>query len=200
MNRPTSLRSLVVTVSAVSDLAVLGACGGDDDKDASGDKTSSSSSTPSIAPATGDKAEGEGFSFTVPEGWRDITDEIPGFSPEVAYAAPEPQDGFTTNINVLKEPGFSGRSTEEVVEATAEQLGTMGFQEVQQLDPFTLDDKKIGVISATASQNSVTYRTRQYFVGGDDKGWVVTFSFPASSTPDEQKKLAESVMTTWDWS
>ncbi len=198
----TRTRSALVSIAA---LAVLGACSGDDGGDAKesggGDSSSSSSpSAPAVDPATGEKAETDAFSFNAPEGWRDVTDQIPGYDPEVAYAATQAQDGFTTNVNVLPEPAFESRSVDEVVPATVKQLETMGFKDVQELEPFTVEGEEAGVISAQASQNSVTYRTRQYFLADDDKGWVVTFSFPASATPDAQAELAESVMSTWSWS
>ncbi|WP_019144336.1 hypothetical protein [Aeromicrobium massiliense] len=200
----TRTRSALVSVAA---LAVLTACSGDDGDDkgaGSGSESSSSSSAspsaPAVDPATGEKAETDAFSFNAPEGWRDVTDQIPGYDPEVAYAATQAQDGFTTNVNVLPEPAFESRSMDEVVPATAKQLENMGFKQVQELEPFTVEGEEAGVISAEASQNAVTYRTRQYFLANDDKGWVVTFSFPASATPDAQAELAESVMSTWSWS
>jgi hypothetical protein len=201
----TRTRSALVSIAA---LAVLTACSGDDGGDkgsGSGSEGSSSSSSaspsaPAVDPATGEKAETDAFSFNAPEGWRDVTDQIPGYDPEIAYAAAQAQDGFTTNVNVLPEPAFQSRSLDEVLPATVKQLETMGFKDVQEQDRFTVAGDEAGVISAEASQNSVTYRTRQYFLAKDDKGWVVTFSFPASTTPDAQAELAESVMTTWSWS
>ena len=198
----TRTRTALVSIAA---LAVLGACSSDDGGDTGSGKGSDSSSSaaqsaPAVEPATGEKAETDAFSFTAPEGWRDVTDQIPGYDPEIAYAATEAQDGFTTNVNVLPEPAFQSRSVDEVVPATVKQLETMGFKDVQEQDRFTVAGEEAGVISAEASQNAVTYRTRQYFLAKDDKGWVVTFSFPASTTPDAQAELAESVMTTWTWS
>jgi hypothetical protein len=126
---------------------------------------------------------------------------IPGFSPEVAYSAPDAQDGFATNLNVLPEPGLGqGRPVGQVVEGTVPQLEASGFQEVEQHDPFVVDGKEAGVVTALASQNGVSYRTRQYFLSTDDAGWIVTFSFPQATPGADQAELAESVMTTWTWS
>lgn len=195
MTRSLRTRALLASVST---LLVLGACGGSDD-DTSSAKETTSAATPSVEPATGDEVEADGFSFTAPEGWVDVTDKIPGYTPAAAYSAPNATDGFSANVNVLQEPNAAGVSMDEVVEQGTQQLEAAGFTEVEAEDTIEVDGAETAVLTAQGAQNGVQYRTRQYFALADDAAWVITFSFPANSDEADRTKLAESVMTTWSW-
>ncbi len=188
-------------VAALSTVLVLGACGGGDDDSGSAEKKSASSSaTLDAEPAAGEKARSEAFSFTAPEGWTDVTDQVPGFSPVVAYADTQTTGAFATNVNVVEEPNVGDRDAEELADASTQQLEASGFTDLTPGDTVQVDGGDAAIISASTDQGGTSYRTRQYFLVHDERGWVVTFSYPSDTSEDDQQELAESVMATWAWS
>lgn len=179
-------RSLRAMAAAVTASVVLVACGGSDD----------GGTDSSAEPAGGSEAQSSDFSFTAPDGWEDVTEQMGGFNAEAAWADPEPEGDFATNLNVIREPnGFDG-DTAEYVEANLRSLEAAGFDDLTEAGTFG----DFEVVTAGAEQNGVSYLVNQYYAARDGDGWVVTFSFPEGTSDDERTALAESVMQTWEWS
>lgn len=186
-------RSLRAMTAAVAASLVLVACGASDDTGSGNGNGNGASS--SVEPATGSEAQASDFSFTAPDGWEDVTEQMDGFDPEAAWADPEPEGDFATNVNVIREPnGFDG-DTDEYVEANLRSLEAAGFADLTEAGTFG----EFEVVTAGAEQNGVSYLVNQYYAARDGDGWVVTFSFPEGTSEEERTELAESVMQTWEW-
>ncbi|GAA2082003.1 hypothetical protein GCM10009821_23450 [Aeromicrobium halocynthiae] len=186
-------RSLRAMTAAVAASLVLVACGGSDDTESGNGNGNGASS--SVEPASGGQTQTDEFTFTAPDGWEDVVDQMDGFDPEAAWADPEPEGDFATNLNVIREPnGFDG-DTEEYVEANLRSLEAAGFADLTEAGTFG----DFAVVTAGAEQNGVSYLVNQYYAARDGNGWVVTFSFPEGTSDAERTELAESVMQTWEW-
>ncbi|WP_375001725.1 hypothetical protein [Aeromicrobium sp. CTD01-1L150] len=188
------MRSLPLRLAAALTAAtLLAACGGgSDDSDAD---NGTDEPTTSVEAASGETASTDDFSFTAPEGWNDVTDDIPGFDPEIAYAAQSSDSDFNDNVNVVREPNAFDGTAEEYADANVDALSQGGYDEPRKIGTF--DDWV--VVAAGADQNGVTYVVNQYYTVVDDQGWVVTFSFAGDTPEDERSELADSVMQTWAW-
>jgi hypothetical protein len=65
-----------------------------------------------------DRVEGDGYSYAVPDGWRDVSDraedepglEVAGIGPDTLVIG-ERKDDFATNVNVILEPGLPDELT-----------------------------------------------------------------------------------------
>ncbi|REK73381.1 hypothetical protein DX116_07470 [Aeromicrobium endophyticum] len=73
-------------------------------------------------------------------------------------------------------------------------------QEVEVEDPTDIDGEEAARISALLTLNGNKYRTEQFAVDHDGKGYIVTFSFSETVSDDDRDELAESVLATWKWS
>lgn len=188
-------RSLRAMTAAVAASLVLVACGGSDDAETSNGGNGNGGSS-SVEPASGGQTITSAFTFTAPDGWEDVVDQMGGFNPEAAWADPEPEGDFATNLNVIREPnGFDG-DTDEYVEANLRSLEAAGFADLTEAGSFG----DFRVVTAGAEQNGVSYLVNQYYAARDGEGYVVTFSFPEGTSDTERTELAESVMQTWEWS
>ncbi|RYI99300.1 MAG: hypothetical protein EON52_26200 [Actinomycetales bacterium] len=189
---------LVATVLTAS--LALTACGGNDDKKA--DDATSSDSAPAVAASTGEEQSTSDFSFNAPDGWKaNDGSAAPSINFEVLAIDPDDKDGFSDNVNVVSEPAIA-RYDDLDDRAKAAEKGLAGLQtEGLKVDePVTVDGEDAAVISATATAGGGQYDIIQYYVShGDDKGYVVTFSFSTDRPEAEQQEIAQSVAASWKW-
>ncbi|MFC5676366.1 hypothetical protein [Aeromicrobium endophyticum] len=201
-----TLTRRVAALAVVSTLTLAG-CGGSDDDKPDTDTSSSASDSDSdsgsdadsdVAPATGDVITADGFSFNAPEGWTDAKDVNPA---AVALAANrQDTDGFADNVNVIEDPTVVDADIDELESSIERVLKNADSQEVEVEDPTDIDGEEAARISALLTLNGNKYRTEQFAVDHDGKGYIVTFSFSETVSDDDRDELAESVLATWKWS
>jgi hypothetical protein len=147
-----------------------------------------------------DRVDGDGYSYAVPDDWRDVSGEAqdePGL--EVAGIGPdslvmgEREDGFTTNVNVIVEPGLPGGITlPEYADITIDGLrdpAAAGFppelvQTIESLDPrgitaprdAELGDEQALAWDFTSTQEGRDLRIRQLTALVDGTGYNVTLT------------------------
>jgi hypothetical protein len=192
-----TLTRRVAALAVVSTLTLAG-CGGSDGDDApSGDASSSADAPDDVAPATGDTITADGFSFKAPEGWTDAKDVNPS---AIALAANrQDTDGFADNVNVIADPTIVGADMDKLESSIEKVLTNANAKDVEVEDPIDVDGEEAARISAAFELNGNRYRTEQFAVDHDKKGYVVTFSFSENVPDDERDKVAESVLATWTW-
>ncbi|MBD8607042.1 hypothetical protein IFT73_09265 [Aeromicrobium sp. CFBP 8757] len=205
-----TLTRRVAALAIVSSLTLAG-CGGSDggSDDSSSDNDSSSSATTDapdddtdsgsdVAPATGDVISGTGFSFNAPEGWTDAKDVLPS---ALAVAANRSDaDGFSDNINVIEDKTIVDVDRDDLEAAVKRVLEGVNAQDVTIKDPVDVAGEEAVTVAAVLEQNGTKYRTEQFAVSHDGKGYVVTFSFSDTVSEDDREDLTDSVLETWKWS
>ena len=147
-----------------------------------------------------ERVEGDGYSYAVPDGWRDVSDEaedepgleVAGIGPDTLVVG-EREDGFATNVNVILEPGLPGGITlPEYADITIDGLRdpeAAGFppelvQTIESLDPrgitaprdAELGDEEALAWDFTSTQEGRDLRIRQLSTVVDGTGYNVTLT------------------------
>lgn len=138
------------------------------------------------------------FTFIPPDGWEDISDEPTVAQAEIAYRDEEPVNGFAANVNIIKTPGQK-MSVEDLEEAGIAELEAGGFSDVAADDPYEVDGEESPVVTSTATQQGITYQTRQYYAQYDGAYYIITFSFSPDVDQDEVVDVSESIIDSWRW-
>jgi hypothetical protein len=189
---------------AVACLAVAaGGCGDDDDEEE-------------------DRVVGKGYTYAVPEGWRDISDEaddapeleVAGIGPDTAVIG-EREDGFATNVNVIREGGLpAGVTTPQYGDITLAGLrdpAAAGFPQevvevIESLNPREISeprDAELGDEEAvawdyTSTQEGRVLRIRQVAAVVDKTGYTVTLtSLPEAE--EEGVDVFDELIDSWRW-
>ena len=196
----TLRRLLILPVLLMA--ALLVGCGSDDsDSDNSGSSSErGSKDDPTDEPEEDrDGAVGtDDFTFIPPDGWEDISDEPTVAQAEIAYRDDEPVNGFAPNVNVIRTSGPK-MSVEDLEEAGIAELEAGGFQDVAADDPYEVDGEESPVVTSLASQQGITYQTRQYYAQYDGAYYIITFSFSPDVADDEVVEVSESIIDSWRW-
>jgi hypothetical protein len=203
-----TLTRRVAALAVVSTLTLAGCGGSDGDDDAKKSDTGSSSTTDApddsddsddsgVAPAAGDTITAEGFSFKAPEGWSDAKDVNPS---ALALAANrQDNDGFADNVNVIADPTIVDADMDTLESSIEKVLKGANAKDVKVEDPIEVGGEEAARISAAFELNGNRYRTEQFAVDHDGKGYVVTFSFSEDVPDADRDELSESVLKTWSW-
>jgi hypothetical protein len=167
-----------------------------------------------------ERVEGDGYSYAVPDGWRDVSDEAedePGL--EVAGIGPdtlvigEREDGFASNVNVILEAGLPAEMTvPEYVDITINGLrdpAAAGFppelvETIESIRPTEITeprDAALGDEEALAwdynsTQGGRQLRIRQVATVVDETGYTVTLTVLPQHREDGLDAL-EQVTDSW---
>jgi hypothetical protein len=193
-----AIRSPLAALLALAMLAAAG-CGGDD----------------------GDSIDGNGYSYSVPEGWEDASDsEAADEASEVigvrfdSLVNGEAKDGFAVNVNVLRERVPGGMTDSEYAElniATLRDPSAAGYppelaERIEELDvrglsrPRELELDGAGAMTwdYDTTQGGRDLRQRQMVVVRDGAGYTITLTALPSQFEDGTEALDE-VVESWSW-
>jgi hypothetical protein len=197
-------RTPVVTVSALAltlTLTLVGCSPGASDSESDSGSDSSSSTSPAqsesldATPAAGIAIVGDGYTYSVPEGWEQ-QDAAAAGADTLALDVAGPS-GFATNVNVLLSP--AGLITADEVESVvADELEGGGATDVELLDRVTVAGSESAHVTGVLTASDLTYRIHQYYVSDDSQTYVVTFSSSEDEVSDDEAVgIAESVLASW---
>jgi hypothetical protein len=194
-----AIRRLLLPLAAVA--LVLGGCsGGDEDED---------------------PVEGTGYTYSVPDGWRDVSEEaeeeidIGGFRPDTLVIG-EREDGFATNVNVVREDGLpAGVTAAQYANASLaglrDPVGAGMPPEVAQsiedgnLRQFSapgdaeLDGQQAFAWDYRGTQDGLDVRVHQMATVMDGAGYTVTLTASPAAFDDGSEAL-DQVVESWTWS
>ncbi|MFB8891286.1 MULTISPECIES: hypothetical protein [Microbacterium] len=213
MTRTKTTTSAALLVSAA---LLLAGCGGQPgDTAASGDagassapsSSSSSSSAPAasapdVAPASGEMITGTGYSFSVPEGWAIPEQELPGMEQVDVFVADlsDPSATFADNVNVVLSPAPQAISADDVEKYGVEELeGQAGATDVTVQERTSIAGGESAHITASVTQQDVTYNVDQFYPSHDDQTYVVTFSFSPDVSEADRAAVYDAVLASWAW-
>ncbi|MBX3092001.1 MAG: hypothetical protein KF801_05760 [Cryobacterium sp.] len=188
-----------VTVVALAASLTLGGCSILNLDGSPTDQSGTKAAEPAVAPATGVTINGDGYSYSAPEGW--VTPEniakpekVDTFAVNVSDS-----DGFADNMNVLPSPRG---------QVSSEQVETQGVQELKDAratevtvgSRSTIAGSESAHLSALFTSGQTEYRIEQYYLTHNAKTFIVTFSFSSTVSQADRETLAKSVLATWNWS
>lgn len=167
--------------------------------------TPKSLSTPKPAPtidaepATGMEVVGDGYSYSVPEGWGDNGFDASAFGADTFVFKLDDADDFIDNINVVK--SLTPLRNADAIEgaAKAELESSDQVTDVAVRDQVTVAGSEAVHLSATFSVEGSTYLTEQYFLTHGTAAWVVTFSFSTDVSEADRKSVTDPVLASWSW-
>jgi hypothetical protein len=189
----------LAAVLALAALAAAG-CGGDDEDE--------------------DPVEGNGYSYSVPDGWEDVSDraeeelEVGGFRPD-SLVTGESEDDFATNVNVIREDGLpegvtaaqyadvslaglrdpAGAGLPPEVAETIEDLNPTQISEPRDAE---LDGEEAVAWDYRSTQDGRDVRVRQMAAVMDGAGYTVTLTvLPARFK--EGNGAFDEVLESWSW-
>ncbi len=198
------VRALLVAATAT---VVLTACGGNDsDSDSAGSSASASASAdgggssapaPTAKPADGDRIEADGFSYAVPQGWKENKGGA-GAALSLAIDVTD-KDGFADNVNVVSDPTIVNVKGKQLEDALVKVLKNANAQEVEVRDPLTVDGQEAVHSTALFNLNGNEYRVEQYTLAVDGKGYVITFSHNKDLSEADRDAVDQSILASWSW-
>ena len=154
---------------------------------------------------------GSGYEVTVPDGWEDRTDEgedieVGSFSPDVTLIG-DREDGFTTNVNVIRTQG-GALDIDEQVGAERELLETGEIpgsdeqlppaQDLSPVESITLDGEEARTYEFRVEQNERELRLRQVIARHDGQSYAITLTADPDDFEDGLDGL-ESILGSWAW-
>lgn len=214
--RPASARRLPLLVAGAGLLLVLGGCGSDA-ADITDDTTSSATptqettetSTPpeptdptetteSTDTPAGDSIDGDGYTYAIPEGWEDVSDDPASAQADSAVRVSESGGAFGTNVNVLVSPSAGVTDIESLRDQFKQQIEGMVDSPVKEVPDATIDGETAIGQTATTDQQGATLVFTQYFTAHEDSIYAVTLTAPQDQA-DAGASALDSIIASWKW-
>jgi hypothetical protein len=164
-----------------------------------------------------DQVEGTGYVYAVPAGWEEEDGddiEVGPFRPD-SLVVGDPEGGFATNVNVIREPGVPADVTAaqyaEVSLAGLRDPAGAGFppevaEMIESVNPsgiteprdIELDGEEAAEWEYRSTQGGRNLRVRQVAVVMGGAGYTVTLTALRDGFEDGSEALDE-VVETWSW-
>ena len=165
-------------------------------------------------------ASGSGYTYEVPEGWEDRSDEgdlkeeagLAGYTFDTAVTD-DSEEGFADNVNVIVERSIApGVDSREYAEASAQLLRSSGQAQgelgaaVAQLNPrdltsltrIELDGQEAYSIEYTGDQGGRVLRFRNVIAVRGGRAYGITYT-ALRHRFRENADVASQVIETWSW-
>lgn len=161
-------------------------------------EAATTSDTPSDQPTqAGDRISGEGYSYAIPDGWEEATDEVKKSQPlvDTAVMNPEAQDNFRDNVNIVTATN-SELAPDAVERSLVRELeGNDKFEDVTAQDRVQIDG--VEAAQVWSKMKGMDFNTVQFATFRDGRSYVVTYS---SSAPHaEASERAQEFLQGWSW-
>jgi len=212
LTRPASPHRLPAIVAGAGLVLVLGACGSDaaditDDTTSATTATEETSQTSPPEPTeptettdapSGDSIDGEGYTYAIPDGWEDVSDEAASAQADSAVRVTDSAGGFGTNINVIVSPSGGVTDIESLRDQFKQQIEGLVDTPVEEIDNITIAGETAIGQTASAKQQGDTLMFTQYFVAHEDSIYAVTLTAPEADAENGRAAL-DSIISSWAW-
>ena len=164
--------------------------------------------------------EGTGYTYSVPDGWEDFSDpaeeeiEIGGFRPDTLVVG-EREDGFATNVNVIREDGLpSGVTAAQYADASlaglrdpvgagmppevAQAIEDGNLRQISEPRGAELDGEEAFAWDYRGTQDGRDVRVQQVAAVMDGAGYTLTLTVLPDRF-DEGSEALDQVVESWDW-
>jgi hypothetical protein len=180
-------RGRLVAIAVVVSVAVVGAIGTVVALNVLGDDGS-------------ETVEGDGYSYEVPEGWHDATEWTASEAPETGdtgVMADQADDGFGTNVLVLKQDADGATTAEEARELWPVPVGAES--DFETVEDITIDGERAAGMRWTLrnGEDRLVVQRGYFAVSGG-----TSFAVVLSTTPDSERESTETMhelIASWSW-
>jgi hypothetical protein len=170
----------------------------------------------------GDPVEGDGYSYSTPDGWQDLADaggdedvDFHGFRPDTAVIG-EREDGFATNVNVVVQGGGlpPNITTRQFAQANiaglrapsraglppevAASIEALNVREISVPEPAELGGEDALAWEYRSTQAGTELRVRQVAAVRDRTGYTVTLTAGPGQF-EEGRDALDEVAGSWEW-
>jgi len=194
---------LLVAGGALAALLLLS--DSDDDKDdGNADVKVSESTSESVSESRSEPAgnllQGNGYSYTLPDGWQDVTEEgegAPGAIDTISVWGDQLEGG---RANVIVETGPSGGETdpEPLREQWVSNMTSATGANAQEIPGTTIDGvEAIGVQIESKNENDVEIVQTAYLVVHE--GSVYSIGLSGKIGDDDVEQTFEEILDSWTW-
>jgi hypothetical protein len=193
-----AIRRLLLPLAAVA-LLLAGCSGGDEDAD---------------------PVEGTGYTYSVPDGWEDVSDkaeeeiDVGGFRPDTLVIG-ESEDDFATNVNVIREDGLpNGVTAAQYADASlaglrdpvgagmppevAQAIEEGNLRQISDPRDAELDGEEAFAWDYRGTQDGREVRVQQVVAVMDGAGYTLTLTVLPDGFEDGTAALDE-VVESWRW-
>jgi hypothetical protein len=193
-----AIRSLLALL-ALAAVALAGCSGGDEN---------------------GEPVEGTGYTYSVPDGWEDVSDraeeeiDVGGFRPDTLVIG-ESEDDFATNVNVIREDGLpSGVTAAQYADASlaglrdpvgaglppevAQAIENGNLRQISEPRDAELDGEEAFAWDYRGTQDGRDVRVRQVAAVIDGAGYTLTLTVLPDRV-DEGNEALDQVVDSWSW-
>lgn len=212
-SRLASPRRLTSFVAVVGLAFALSACGSDTadiaEEETSQTPTETTTSETSSPPEpteptettdapSDDMIDGEGYTYTIPDGWEDVSDEPVSAQADSAVRVADSGGAFGTNVNVIVTPSGGVTDIETLREQFQQQIEGMVDSKVEPVEDITIAGEPAIGQTASREQAGETLIFTQYFVAHEDNIYAVTLTAPDADA-DNGRAALDSILSSWAW-
>jgi hypothetical protein len=164
--------------------------------------------------------EGTGYTYSVPDGWEDVSDraeeeiEIGGFRPDTLVVG-ERENGFATNVNVIREDGLpNGVTAAQYANASlaglrdpvgagtppelAQAIEEANLRQISEPREAELDGEEAFAWDYRGTQDGRDVRVQQVAAVMDGAGYTLTLTVLPDRF-DEGGAALDQVIDSWSW-
>jgi hypothetical protein len=189
---------LVVLLVAGGGLAALLLLS-DSDKDDDNDKADAPISQ-STSESAGELLQGDGYSYTLPEGWQDATAEAQGAPGAIDTISVwgEKLDGGRANVIVEKGPSGGEDDPEALRKQWESNMTGSSDAKPQEIPGTTIDgEEAIGTQIERTNENDIEIVQTAYLVVHE--GSVYSIAISGKIGDDDAEQAFEDILETWAW-
>lgn len=171
----------------------------DDASDEGDDGDDAGEDTDFGAPADGATIKGNGYSYSIPKDWKDVTANAKKMQGTVDTAAivakPTGTFGDNVNVGVNNSPGQTLDGLESSVPGELKAI----VPKLERLPRVTIDGEEAIHHRGDASAQGANYFLEQFVTVHDDDVVIVTFSFDKDTKPGQRDKVVNSILASFDF-
>ena len=142
---------------------------------------------------------GTGYTLDAPEGWRDGTDEAEtGAVNFDLLLLGQRRDGFTANVNILREEPGTEVTLDELKQTYRPQLEGLGATDIEAGNDVQLDGERALVHDYRIGQAGSQRHGRQVALPHEDGVYTITLTSSEEGF-DEDARDFQTMLDSWRW-
>lgn len=151
-------------------------------------------------PAHGAGIRGRGYTFRIPQGWRDVTARVDHRGGvDRAAGARVADHGFNSNVNVVVTPGALTPAQIVQVTRSIEQRIRPSAPSYAVRPPVLVAGEHAGHLAGLRSRAKPPYWLEQYVLSHGHRAYVVSFSFSPRVPASQRRQVIDAVLASWTW-
>jgi hypothetical protein len=168
----------------------------------------------------GEPVEGTGYTYSVPDGWEDVSDQaeeeidVGGFRPDTLVIG-ESEDDFATNVNVIREDGLpDGATAAQYADASlaglqdpagaglppevAQAVESANLRQISEPRDAELDGEEAVAWGYRGTQDGRDVQVRQVAAVMDGAAYTLTLTVRPDRF-DEGAGALDEIVESWEW-